>query len=1163
MRKTTRKHTDQPPIAVLETPQRSRSRRRTCYMLFAIGCLILGLISLFIVTSYAADDDETQIVNFLMDANFPQSNFLSYIGRSLGWTICKGLAYLVNGISYACQKIGQVIDVSTIIKKLGLQSNLTTITFVLLTLVLLMAALLIMAHRAELKNVAINLLIGLCVFSIFAGSSAILDNLYKLPDAAMGVITGENDSGNANTDLGTTNMAGYTVDILQYDKTYPNLTGIQTLADSSSADQQKQLIETLDPTETIDPDDSSYNIQNKDVFGKKVIIRDGKLALSDKLWNGTIPLINLHIPFLSEQYYRWKIDWFPMIVSMLALAFALLFTAIKIARILFELIIKQFLVQVLSLTDMVSGQKLKQALQSFLASLVTLFGCNFMLLLYTRCNSLIMRLMNENFPGIDQAVLRGFLTVIIQIALAWAVIDGPAIFEKLFGIDVGLNNPLRTLFAFQTAAHMAGGAKRGIMGTVGADGHRHDGIVGTAGSIGRFFASRVSKNKGNSGQKKSGRAGQTASSGAGGAALPTSSSGSGAGFSTRPGPTTPPPSSGGSAASNTQPSQTGSDGRRASTATQAAGSENASSNARPGPTANNAPGTGAAVPAPMSSSSASSARPGPAGESGAIAAAEAAAIGSAAANNVQRGSVGSNTPGANAATQTAGDNNALPNTRPGPTGSNGSATGAPVPSLGSNAASGRPGPMGSNVSGANAADLTAENNNTAPGTRPGPLGKNPSGTSIGTIGDRNAATNNRPSPMASTNAADMTVGNGGTAINDRPGPLGKNSSGASMGTLSDRNAATNNRPGHAGNNASGSNGTGNATSNSRPSPIGGAGINSSDMSTGNGLYPDRPGQNSNMPNTPGAPSPFGANARSTGNLDAPRPAPFGATVASPAAPVSPSSAASVTRPSSVLTSPVSSTAVPSVPGTPNVLPVPSAAAPVNGINHVAARAFSAPSGAVPVSASVLPAAPDISGAQTVTTSSAPSGAAPINPVSRPSVRPYATPSGAVPASSGVLPAAPDISGGQTVTTSSAPSGAAPINPVSRPSVRPYATPSGAVPAFSGVLPAAPDMSGAQTVTTSSAPSSGAAPISPVSRPSVRPYATPSGAVPVSSATSSGGQSADSGNVPGGISPATSVGTKKQLGSNDINSIDPVHTVTPPSGARPAVKNKSPHPDKKS
>ena len=1103
MRKTTRKPTDQPPIAVLETPQ--RSRRRTCYMLFAIGCLILGLVSLFIVTAYAADD-ETQIVNFLMDANLPRSNFLSYIGRSLGWTICKGLAYLVNGISYACQKIGQVIDVSNIIKKLGLQSNLTTITFVLLTLVLLMAALLIMAHRAELKNVALNLIIGLCVFSIFAGSSAILDNLYKLPDAAMGVITGVDDSGNANTDLGTTNMAGYTVDVLQYDKTYPNLTGIQTLADSSSADQQKQLIETLDPTETVDPDDSSYNIQNKDVFGKRVIIRDGKLTLSDKLWNGTIPLINLHIPFLSEQYYRWKIDWFPMIVSMLALAFALLFTAIKIARILFELIVKQFLVQVLSLTDMVSGQKLKQALQSFLASLVTLFGCNFMLLLYTRCNSLIMRTINENFPGVDQAVLRGFLTVIIQIALAWAVIDGPAIFEKLFGIDVGLNNPLRTLFAAQTAAHMAGGVKRGIMGTVGADGHRHGGIVGTAGSIRRFIASGASKNKGNSGQKKGGRAGQTASSSAGGAALPASSAGGGAGFSARPGPTggntsgsstTAPASSGGSAASNTQPSQTGSNGRSASTATatQAAGSGSASSNARPGPTANNAPGAGAAVPAPTSSSSTSSARPGPTGDPGATAAAQAAAIGSAAANNVQRGSGGSSTPGANAATQTVGNNNALPNTRPGPTGSTGSATNTSTSSVqtGSNTPNTRPGPTEGIISGANP--------NTAQDARPGPLGSN----------------------MSGTGTAVQSAGNGNVTSNARPGPSGSNASGRGAAqSLGNRNATTNIRPGNTDNNALGLNANGNITSDNRPGPGDGIGSISTDMAAGNGLQPEhRPGQNTKSPNTSGTQNAFSSNTRNTGNQNALHPAPSGATSAFSTAPDSSSNVGNVTRPSHGPASPAFAPTVPSVPGAPGALPVSPAVPPMNGINPGAARPYATSPGVAPVFSGVIPTVPDISGGQTVVATGAPSGAAPVASTIRPTARPYSTPSGA----------------------------------------RPYSTPSGAVPVSSGVLPAAPDISGGQTVMTTSAPS-GAAPVTSTIRPTARPYSPPSGAAPVSSDISTGGQTANSGKTSGSISPSNSVGTKKYSGSSNINSTDPAHSVTPPSGARPAVKEQSPHPDKK-
>ncbi len=218
----------------------------------------------------------------------------------------------------------------------------------------------------------------------------------------------------------------------------------------------------IDPTELVDPDSMKHPKVWKNYVQTD---KDGKQSLQG-LGDGTFGFIN--IPIFSQHYYRWNINWFSIICTLLITAFALILSGIKIARLLYELVINQTMTQVLALLDIVTAQRLKKCLQMLLSTFVTLFSVFFMLQVYIIGMSYTS---NVSDP---------FLRLICMVALAWAVIDGPNLFEQLFGIDAGIHSAVRTIYGTKAAGSMiAGGAA--LLGGKGAmDSLRAKGITGAA-----------------------------------------------------------------------------------------------------------------------------------------------------------------------------------------------------------------------------------------------------------------------------------------------------------------------------------------------------------------------------------------------------------------------------------------------------------------------------------------------------------------------------------------------------------------------------------------------------------------------------------------------------------------------------------------------------------
>ena len=151
------------------------------------------------------------------------------------------------------------------------------------------------------------------------------------------------------------------------------------------------------------------------------------------------------ISFLSSYYYRYKVDMFPIFLSEIATILVMVFTFFKVVRLCYELIVNHFFAYIFAITDIASGAKLREALKSILSTYVVLIYCSVAISLFNTFQAWIF----------DSSIFNNFEASICIIPVAMAVIDGPNLIERLFGIDAGIKSGFHTAMGIMHAGKTA------------------------------------------------------------------------------------------------------------------------------------------------------------------------------------------------------------------------------------------------------------------------------------------------------------------------------------------------------------------------------------------------------------------------------------------------------------------------------------------------------------------------------------------------------------------------------------------------------------------------------------------------------------------------------------------------------------------------------------
>lgn len=151
------------------------------------------------------------------------------------------------------------------------------------------------------------------------------------------------------------------------------------------------------------------------------------------------------ISFLSSYYYRYKVDMFPIFLSEIATILVMVFTFFKVVRLCYELIVNHFFAYIFAITDIASGAKLREALKSILSTYVVLIYCSVAISLFNTFQAWIF----------DSSIFNNFEASICIIPVVMAVIDGPNLIERLFGIDAGIKSGFHTAMGLMHAGKTA------------------------------------------------------------------------------------------------------------------------------------------------------------------------------------------------------------------------------------------------------------------------------------------------------------------------------------------------------------------------------------------------------------------------------------------------------------------------------------------------------------------------------------------------------------------------------------------------------------------------------------------------------------------------------------------------------------------------------------
>ncbi|MFZ7760001.1 pLS20_p028 family conjugation system transmembrane protein [Bacillus thuringiensis] len=340
--------------------------------------------------------------------------FINYILRSIGWMIIIGLSYLVDALEGITDKI---LLVKTLFASEEVQSfvrDFQPVLYILFAFSLIyIGYTLIFNRKTNREQIAVNIFISMGVIVLLSTAMMQAD---KFTDKAIKAVDlkGSGTTSEKIIKDGLTDVAQFDIEKWKTTK----------LKESNKIPQENirriDILEKIDKGFKIDKD-TDLSGDGKKILEKKMSIApDGKEVLID--------LKNGWFDFWPDKYYRWDWDFWKIAPSLFVIGMTLLFTAIKLGKLCFELAFSYILANLVAPADVANGQKTKHILLNILNSFLIMIMIFISLKLYL----IGMNYIHENMNGIAY--------VLALVCLSLAVVDGPVICERIFGIDAGLKN---------------------------------------------------------------------------------------------------------------------------------------------------------------------------------------------------------------------------------------------------------------------------------------------------------------------------------------------------------------------------------------------------------------------------------------------------------------------------------------------------------------------------------------------------------------------------------------------------------------------------------------------------------------------------------------------------------------------------------------------------
>lgn len=367
---------------------------------------------------------------------FVENGIVNSAFRFIGWGITKGIASLTDVCASLYDTCFGFIDFTKYEPVTNFINEWKIVFIGLVCLSLLLIGILLCVGWEKKPTIAINLLIAVTVVS--SGTYAISTlNKFISTEVREEILDGQSSSIVYNT------IGSNIHDLRWLNKTV----GLENLNKEKNADKvyekfTKDQFKNMDIQEIMDPSDFDGNAEEILKNGLEENAEKDKTTYElDELYDGVA-----WTDLLNKFYYRYTVDYGVMWMELLSLIVIYLFMSYKVVRILYEIVIHQLLAYLYS-ANLNNNQKVLKILDSLKDSYILLLMTTVMIKFYLFATKYIS---SWNISGMTKGIILLFI--------AFAVIDGPNLIQKLTGTDMGASDGVGKMMSLFYGGRMVAGA---------------------------------------------------------------------------------------------------------------------------------------------------------------------------------------------------------------------------------------------------------------------------------------------------------------------------------------------------------------------------------------------------------------------------------------------------------------------------------------------------------------------------------------------------------------------------------------------------------------------------------------------------------------------------------------------------------------------------------
>ncbi|HDR7437106.1 TPA: hypothetical protein QCX34_004670 [Bacillus anthracis] len=342
-------------------------------------------------------------------------DIVNYVLRWLGWFLIVGLSLVVDALEGVTDAI---LGIKGFFNSPEIQNFIDMLypLFVVLLAIsfLYIGYMFIMNKQMNRSQIIINIFITLSVLCLLSTGMTKVD---KFTDDAIAVVKSE-QKGSLSDEIIKKNIT----DVAVIDQN-----GWKKKEDMNPKNNiPEKNIRQIDITEKIDKDfefakDKELSEGGQDILKYKRVMDGTGVASLAELKDGWFD-------FFPEKYYRWHWNFWNIFFTLLITGLTLLLVSIKLARLFYELAFNYLLANILAPADVANGQKLK----AVLSNILNIFIATIMIFLSLKLYIMGTAFLHDKLSGVPY--------LIALAAFSMAVLDGPSVVERLFGIDIGLKS---------------------------------------------------------------------------------------------------------------------------------------------------------------------------------------------------------------------------------------------------------------------------------------------------------------------------------------------------------------------------------------------------------------------------------------------------------------------------------------------------------------------------------------------------------------------------------------------------------------------------------------------------------------------------------------------------------------------------------------------------